>query len=69
MSRILRPKEVCHLLGDISNSTLYLWVNQKKLPPPTKIVQGGRASGWPEDTIQAIINNRGGAGVGDGQPS
>lgn len=55
MSRIVRPKEVRHLLGDISNSTLYLWVRQGKLPPPCKVVAGGRASGWPENVIQELL--------------
>lgn len=57
-NRILRPKEVRHLLGDISNSTLYLWVNQGKLPPPIKIVSGGRASGWPESVIEEVLSRQ-----------
>ena len=57
-NRILRPKEVRHILGDISNSTLYLWVAQGKIPPPIKIVEGGRVSGWPEDIIDEIVKKR-----------
>jgi predicted DNA-binding transcriptional regulator AlpA len=56
--RILRSKEVRHLFGDISNSTLYLWVAQGKLPAPTKIVEGGRASGWPECVIEDLLKKR-----------
>jgi predicted DNA-binding transcriptional regulator AlpA len=53
--RILRPSEARRALGNISNSTLYLWVKEGKLPAPSKIVPGGRASGWPESTINALI--------------
>lgn len=58
MDRILRPKEVCHILGDISISTLYLWVSQGKIPAATKIVEGGRASGWPESVIQELLSKQ-----------
>lgn len=57
-SRILRPKEVCHLFGDISISTLYFWIAQGKLPPPVKIVEGGRLSGWPENVIEDLLKKR-----------
>jgi len=56
--RMLRPKEVRRRLGDISNATLYDWVAKGKLPPPVKLVDGGNASGWPESTINAIIQQR-----------
>lgn len=58
MSRIIRPKEACQLLGGISPSTLYLWVQQGKIPPPQKIVEGGRAAGWPEDVIKSLITKK-----------
>jgi predicted DNA-binding transcriptional regulator AlpA len=57
-SKLLRPKEVRNLLGNISNSTLYRWVASRQLPPPIKIVNGGRASGWPEDQIHKLMNRQ-----------
>lgn len=56
--KILRASEVRAVLGGISNSTLYQWVKDGKLPPPMKIVPGGRASGWLESTIDKIIQQR-----------
>lgn len=53
--RILRPKEVRMRLGGICNSTLYAWVQKGILPPPQKIAKGVRCSGWPEETINALI--------------
>lgn len=53
--KVLRPKEARKALGDISNSTLYQWVKEGKLPAPSKIVEGGRASGWPESVIDKVI--------------
>jgi predicted DNA-binding transcriptional regulator AlpA len=57
-SRLIRPKEVRQLLGNVSNATLYRWVESGKLPRPVKIVSGGRASGWPEDQISKLINRQ-----------
>ena len=38
---------------NIANSTLYRWVEQGLLPPPVKLVPGGKAAGWPEEEIDA----------------
>jgi len=56
--RIIRIKDVCKALGDVAPSTVYLWVKSGKLPPPQKIVEGGRAAGWPESVIQAFLEKR-----------
>lgn len=58
VQRMLRPKEVRRRFGDISNATLYDWVKKGLIPPPTKLVEGGNASGWPEPVIDGIIQGR-----------
>jgi len=62
--RILRATDVCELLGGIAISTLYSWVKQGKLPRAQKIVEGGRASGWPESVIQAMLTKHNNATLG-----
>ena len=46
--KILRPKQVCELLG-IPKSTLYPWIRDGEFPKPFNM--GKRAVGWTEETI------------------
>jgi prophage regulatory protein len=53
MSRYLRRKEVLARYG-VTNSTLYRWIEEKRFPAPVKLVEGGKASGWPLEEIEAL---------------
>lgn len=53
---ILRVPRVRHRFGDVGRSTIYGWVQMGLLVPQVKC--GPRASGWPEDEIEAIAAAR-----------
>jgi len=53
MSCYMRRKELLARDG-ITNSTLYRWVEQKRFPAPVKLVEGGRASGWLREEVEAL---------------
>ena len=48
--RILRMKDLPSKIG-FQPSTIYELIAKGKFPAPFKLVPGGRASGWFEDTI------------------
>jgi prophage regulatory protein len=52
MSRFLRRKEVLARYG-ITNSTLYRWIEEGRFPAPVKLVEGGKASGWILEELEA----------------
>jgi len=57
-TRILRMKDLPSKIG-LQPSTIYELITKNKFPPPFKIVQGGRASGWYDSTIEEWISLRG----------
>lgn len=52
MTKLYRVKQVAELLG-CGKSTIYLWVEQGKLPPPTKL--SARVAVWSDEDIRAFI--------------
>ncbi len=52
--KILRKAAVLELTG-YSTSTLYTKISQGKFPKPVKLDPEGRASGWVEDEVQAVV--------------
>ncbi len=52
MSRYLRRKEILARYT-ITNSTLYRWIEEKRFPAPVKLVEGGKACGWPIEEVEA----------------
>ena len=56
-ARVLRMKDLSAKVG-FQPSTLYELIALGKFPPPFKLVQGGRASGWLEHDIDAWILER-----------
>jgi excisionase family DNA binding protein len=54
---LLRPAEAMRRLG-LSRSTFYQAVKDGHLPKPVTIVPGGRASGFPEHEITAVVRDR-----------
>ena len=53
--RIVRPAEVCHILG-VSRATLWRITQRGELERPMKISRG--AVGWRLNTIKAFIAQR-----------
>lgn len=53
--QVLRPKEVCQLLGGIHISTLYRWMDEGKFPV-RKVQIGPRAVGFKREDVEAYIN-------------
>jgi len=53
--RILRRTDVQKMTG-LSRSTIYKWMDKGLFPKAIKL--GPRAVGWPEDHVEAWINNR-----------
>ena len=56
VDRIVRPKEVRELLGNISKSTLWRWIAKERFPRPMKL--GERAVGWRQSTINEWLDSR-----------
>ena len=54
---VLRMKDLPKKIG-YQPSTIYELIAKGKFPPPFKLVQGGRAAGWLESTIDAWIKSR-----------
>ena len=53
--QVLRPKEVCQLLGGIHISTLYRWMDEGKFPCK-KVQLGPRAVGFKKSDVEKYIN-------------
>jgi predicted DNA-binding transcriptional regulator AlpA len=56
-SKFLRCRAVCQRYG-VSPSTVYAWVAAKKFPAPVQLVEGGQASGWAVDELEAFDAKR-----------
>ena len=56
--RILRMKDLPSKIG-FQPSTIYELIAKGKFPAPFKLVAGGRASGWFEDTIDQWLQETG----------
>ena len=54
--RILRMKDLPSKVG-FRPHTIYELITKGKFPAPFKLVQGGKASGWLESTIDSWIEN------------
>jgi len=54
---VLRMKDLPKKIG-YQPSTIYELIAKGKFPPPFKLVQGGRAAGWLEATIDDWIASR-----------
>ena len=54
--RIVRPREVRELLGNVSKSTLWRWIAKEQFPRPMKL--GERAVGWRQSTINEWLDSR-----------
>ena len=52
---LIRPKQLCKLLGGIHISTLYRWESEGKLPIE-KISFGPRAVGFRKSDVEAWLN-------------
>jgi prophage regulatory protein len=55
--RMLRQREVQQLTG-LSRSRLFEAVKDGKFPKPFAIIEGGRATGWFLDEVEAFIAER-----------
>ena len=55
---LVRISEARKLLGGISASHFDTLIRQGKLPKPMKIVEGGRASGYPVSVLREFIEKR-----------
>jgi prophage regulatory protein len=53
---VLRMKDLPKKIG-FQPSTIYELIAKGKFPAPFKLVQGGKASGWLESTIDSWIEN------------
>ncbi len=53
--QVLRPAEVCKILGGIHISTLYRWMDEGKFPLD-KIQLGPRAVGFKASDVEKYIN-------------
>lgn len=53
--RIIAKKEVIHLTG-LSKSTIYLYIQKGKFPPPIQI--GFRRVGWIESEVGEWLQNK-----------
>ena len=56
-NRILRMRETSQIVN-YRPSTIYGLISQGKFPKPTKIIPGGRATGWSEAQIYKWIEER-----------
>ena len=56
-ARVIRMKELAHKIS-FQPSTIYGLIAKGKFPAPFKLVQGGRAAGWLEATIDDWIASR-----------
>ena len=56
-TRVIRITELM-LIISLRKSTIYSLVKQGKLPAPTKIIPGGRASGWLDHQINNYLLER-----------
>ena len=56
-TRVLRMKDLPPKVG-FRPSTLYELIATGKFPAPFKLIQGGRATGWLESTIDAWVAER-----------
>ena len=54
--RILRMKDLPSKVG-FRPQTIYELITKGKFPAPFKLVQGGKAAGWLESTIDSWIEN------------
>ena len=55
--QILRPKEVCKLLGGIHISTLYRWIDEGKFTIQ-KVQLGPRAVGFRRKDVEKFIESQ-----------
>lgn len=55
---IIRLPEARRMLGNLSPSQFDCLVRRGKLPRPMKIVEGGRAAGYPLSELKAFIEKR-----------
>ena len=53
--QVLRPQQVCEILGNIHISTLYRWIDEGKFPLQ-KVQLGPRAVGFKKEDVEAYIN-------------
>jgi|TARA_B110000091_G_scaffold158651_1_gene169062 prophage regulatory protein len=56
-ARVIRMKELAHKIS-FQPSTIYGLIAEGKFPRPFKLVPGGRAAGWFENTIDDWIAAR-----------
>jgi predicted DNA-binding transcriptional regulator AlpA len=56
-NRLIRQPEVLRRVG-IKKSQLDEAIKDRRFPPPTTILDGGRAQSWLEDEIDAYIESR-----------
>ena len=54
-TRIMRPKEVCRVIG-VSRSTLERWRRSGLFPAPQKL--GPQVVGWPQATVDEWLVDR-----------
>jgi len=54
---VLRMKDLSKKIG-YQPSTIYELIAKGKFPPPFKLVQGGRAAGWLEFTIDEWLSSQ-----------
>ena len=54
---VLRMKDLPKKIG-YQPSTIYELIVKGKFPPPFKLVQGGRAAGWLESTIDEWFSSQ-----------
>ena len=57
--RIIRMCELTKKIG-YAPSTNYDLITKDKFPKPFKLIEGGRASGWLESTIDAYLDKQSG---------
>jgi len=57
--RIIRMCELTKKVG-YAPSTIYDLITKDKFPRPFKLIEGGRASGWLESTIDAYLDKQSG---------
>ena len=57
--RIIRMGELTKKVG-YAPSTIYFLITKDKFPKPFKLIEGGRASGWLESTIDAYLEKQAG---------
>lgn len=57
IDRVIRMSDVVQKV-DLSRSTIYELISQSKFPKPFKLINGGRAAGWLESTIDGYLASR-----------